>query len=260
MNGREHVKSVYEFPAVKESESVEASSVCVTPFPPDVPSSTGKQWTRVGYLDMTDSTQQCPVSLQKFTSPRASCGKKTEGKACDTVTIGTSGASYQTICGRFRGYQVGSPDGFVQFHSDDKTVEGNYVDGISITYGLPGKRQHLFTYAAGLFETPSSQNGCPCVPGGKAPPSFVGSDYYCESGNPGPTWDPSTTFYHADPLWDGQQCGGLEGTCCSPPNLAWFCKTLPAPISGYNLEVRICLDQNLSDENVALEFFELYIK
>ena len=54
MNGREHVKSVYEFPAVKESESVEASSVCVTPFPPDVPSSSGKQWTRVGYLDMTE--------------------------------------------------------------------------------------------------------------------------------------------------------------------------------------------------------------
>ena len=90
MNGRESVK--YGIPAVKEYENVEASSVAVNPFPPDAPSSSSaKQWKRVGYLDMTDPTQQCPASLQKFTSPRASCGKKTEGKACDSVMIGTSG-------------------------------------------------------------------------------------------------------------------------------------------------------------------------
>ena len=42
-------------------------------------------------------------------------------------------------------------------------------------------------------------------------------------------------------------------------SLGFVRRSLHAPISD-DLEVRICLDQNLSDENVALEFFELYIK
>ena len=58
---------------------------------------------------------------------------------------------------------------------------------------------------------------------------------------------------------DRQQCGGLEVTCCNPPNLPWFCKTFPTPITD-DLEVRICLDEAANNENVALEFFELYIQ
>ena len=42
-------------------------------------------------------------------------------------------------------------------------------------------------------------------------------------------------------------------------DLPWFCKTFPTPISE-DLEVRICTDQDLNDENVAIESFELYIQ
>ena len=42
-------------------------------------------------------------------------------------------------------------------------------------------------------------------------PSFVGNDYYCESGTSG-GWN--LVLYPDDLLWDGQQCGGLEGPCC----------------------------------------------
>ena len=38
----------------------------------------------------------------------------------------------------------------------------------------------------------------------------------------------------------------------------WFCKTFPTHISD-DLEVRICLDQDNNNEDVAIEFFELYI-
>ncbi|KAL5515830.1 hypothetical protein EMCRGX_G001054 [Ephydatia muelleri] len=54
----------------------------------------GREWKKVGYLDMTDPTQQCPDSWQKITSPRSSCGKKSIA-TCDSLNIITSGASYQ---------------------------------------------------------------------------------------------------------------------------------------------------------------------
>ena len=131
-----------------ESDTLEAfggALISNVPFPPDVPSFLST-WKKVGYLDMSDPTQQCPAPWSKISSPRASCGKKSIGGACDSLTVGTFGASYGTVCGRFRGYQVGSPDAFNRGGSS--TLETNYVDGISITYGAPGSRQHIFTYAA----------------------------------------------------------------------------------------------------------------
>ena len=85
--------------------------------------------------------------------------------------------SYQRVCGRARGYQKGSPDGFLL--SGD--INTPYIDGLSITHGTP--RQHIWTYAIGHTDGHSGSFNCPCaaIPG-SAPPSFVGSDYYCESG------------------------------------------------------------------------------
>ena len=231
------------------------------PFPPDVPSGSSCNWKKVGSLDMTDPTQQCPPSWAKIAAPRASCSKKT-GQPCDSSVIGTSGASYQTVCGRFRGYQVGTPDAFARCGSPSgasNTIEDPYVDGISITYGPAGKRQHIFTYAAAPNEDRTAACHCPCS-GGPAPPSFVRSDYYCESGNnPTSSGSAGANLFYADPLWDGQQCGGGEVTCCNPPNLPWFCKTFPTPITD-DLEIRLCTDEGLDNENIALEFYELYIK
>ena len=227
-----------------------------SPFLPNTP---GQKWRMVGSLDMTDPTQPCPNSWQKFTSPRSSCGKKSNGPGvpCDSLNMTTSGASYQKVCGRFRGYQRGSPGAFNGNVGLGYNIEGYYVDGVTVTYGSPGKRHHVFTYTAGYRETPPHGGSCPCA-GGNSSPSFVGSDYYCESGNPGPG-AVGTDVYYSDVLWDGQQCGGNESTCCNPPDLPWFCKTFPTPISE-NLEVRICTDESVDNENVLIEFFELYIQ
>ena len=212
----------------------------------------------VGYLDMADPTQQCPDSWQTITSPRLSCGKKSSAP-CDSLNITTSGASYQTVCGRFRGYQVGTTDAFRKYNNIPETsIETYYVDGVTVTYGSPGRRHHVFTYAAGNNELNNSPSTCPCTGAGARPPLLVGCDYYCESGNP--ELDSfETQPYFSDVLWDGQQCGGNENTCCNPPGLPWFCKTFPTPISE-DLEVRICTDENVDNENVAIESFELYIQ
>eukprot|EP00731_Ephydatia_muelleri_P003802 Em0001g3802a len=216
----------------------------------------GRDWIKVGYLNMTDPTQECPNSWQKITSPRSSCRKKSSAP-CDSLNITTSGASYQTVCGWFRGYQIGTTDAFANIAGLGYNLETYYVDGVSVTYGSPGNRRHVYTYAVGIREANFNRYSCPCT-GGDPIPSFVGSDYYCESGNPGPSAI-GNYVYSSDVLWDGQQCGGDESTCCNPPDLPWFCKTFPTPISE-DLEVRICTDQELNDENVAIESFELYIQ
>ncbi|KAL5505669.1 hypothetical protein EMCRGX_G007135 [Ephydatia muelleri] len=169
--------------------------------------------------------QKCRGSLSKISSPRASCGKST-GQSCNGFIIATSGVSY----------------------NKDRMREIK-TEAISITYGAPGKRQHIFTYAAGYMESFSKPSTCPCN-GGTSPPAYVGSDYYCESGNTGQDWE-SSRLYHEDPLWDGQQCGGREGTCCNPPNLGWFCKKFSTSVTG-DIEFRLCADESLANENLAL--------
>ena len=218
----------------------------------------GWEWKMVGYLNMTDPTQRCPDSWQNIASPISSCGRKSNAP-CDSLNIPTSGASYQTVCGRFRGYQIGSPDAFQQWnYAIQRDIETYYVDGITVTYGLPGNRHHVYTYAAGVYELNTSPGTCPCTGAGAPPPLFVCSDYYCESGTLGPLSSYRQLCY-SDVLWDKQQCGGNETTCCNPPDLPWFCKTFPNPISE-DLEIRICTDEALDNENVAIESLELYIQ
>ena len=215
----------------------------------------GLEWKMVGYLNMSDPTQRCPDSWQNITSTNISaCGKKSPAARCDSLKISTYGASYQTVCGWFRGYEIGSPDGFAGIVD---SIESYYVDGVTVTYGRPGNRHHVYTYAAGAFESRVEATSCPCA-GGVTPPSFVSSDYYCESGNSGTNYI-GTQVYSSDVLWDGQQCGGYESTCCTSPNLPWFCKTFPTPISQ-DLEVRICSDEGFNNENMAVESFGLYIQ
>ena len=95
---------------------------------------------------------------------------------------------------------------------------------------------------------------------GPSPPSFVGSDYYCESGISAGSWQP-VALHSDDPLRprDGEDYNGLEGTCCDPPNLPWFCKELPESTND-NLEFRICGDENLSNEDTPIDHFQLYIQ
>ena len=215
-------------------------------------------WVRVANLNMTDPDQQCPGNLQlSYTNPIRLCGRSTGG--CDSVTFTTYGVQYRQVCGRVRGYQFASPDAFYHCRCPC-TIDDPYVDGVSITHGA-SPRKHIWTYAAGLLEDSASDGltaTCPCTGHGASPPNFVGSDYYCESGIDRFPWYPHI-LHTNDALWDGQDCGGLERTCCDPPNLPWFCKELPQSTTD-NLEVRICGDQSLADEDTPIDLVQLYIQ
>ena len=230
----------------------------------------GGGWTRLAYLDMTGSTVNCPSGFKLYQSVRA-CGRAPSSVgSCTSVQFPSNGVSYSQICGRVVGYQFGSTDADypgnytdepygTSIDTDHNDINSYYVDGVSITHGSP--RQHVWTLMAGLSPsgthpwTGDSRYNCPCSPGSpqnSTLQSFIGNDYFCESGNP------ATNLYTSDPLWDGKDCS-IEGNCCTAPGLPWFHKVLNTTTTDY-LELRMCGDQGNVDEDTPVSFYELYIK
>ena len=165
-------------------------------------------WMRVAYLNMTDSSEKCPDGFRLYSKNGVrTCGRPvSSGGSCVGITFSSGNIEYSQVCGKVIGYQFGSPDGTV-----GSDINGYYIDGISLTHGSP--RKHIWSFISGPFENHHA-SFCPCgTVGQRSAPSFVGTDYYCESGNPKTSWLPK--LYTNDLLWDGQGCGYIEGPCCN---------------------------------------------
>ena len=88
-------------------------------------------------------------------------------------------------------------------------ITQTYIDRVSITHGSP--RQPVWTLAAAHDEalTPHGHHAeytaCPCLNPAVTfigvIPSFVGEDYYCETGSRN---EAEQHYYFDDPLWDGE--------------------------------------------------------
>ena len=191
-------------------------------------------WMRVGYLNMSEPNATCPPGLtqrQYNNIDHGVCGLPNSGTISHTF-FSTQGIHYNKVCGQLRGYLYRCPDGFGH---GNNIIESYYVDGISITYGS-SPLKHIWTYAGGLTSDnfPYPSLCCPCnANNNEAPeykPNFIGNDYYCESAIPpyvsGNTHRWQYVLYVNDPLWDGQQCDGNEGPCCTNTKMPWFIKTL----------------------------------
>lgn len=209
-------------------------------------------WYRIAYINMNDLQQRCPSTWREYTRNSARvCGRPfSASSSCPSTTYAT-GRQYSKVCGRITGYQVASPDGF----SYTRSINAAYMDGISVTYGNP--RNHIWTFAAGVTENSRLHfpNNCPCSDtDAKRPPLFVGSNYFCESGNPNTNF--AFTLYNSDKLWDGRQCSG-EGTCCTGP--PWFSVELQSNTTD-DIEVRICGNENTNNEDTPIELLEFYVQ
>ena len=208
------------------------------------------EWRQVAYLNMSDPTQQCPSAWREYnTGGVRACGRpSTSGGSCAATTYSID-FQYRRVCERVVGYQFGSPDGFLPGNIDQI-----YVEGVSITRGSP--RQHVWTYAAGVTESSREHTNynCPCSDSsGKEAPSFVGDNYYCESGNPSDTV--AGRLYASDKLWDGKQC---EGSCCTGTNTPPWSSVQFNTTTSDTIEVRICGSDSIDTEDVPVELIEMY--
>ena len=217
-------------------------------------------WTRIAYLDMSDTSQQCPNEFRQYNGVRA-CGRKTSsGASCDSITFPVN-MNYSQVCGQVMGYQYATPDAFdyLRKNSRYKNIDSFYVDGVSITHGSP--RQHIWTFVGSIISNgqENTQNYCPCDGTDRiSPPDFVGEDYFCESGNPSSNgW--SITLYTDDPLWDGYNCGSGEAECCDAPHAPYFHKVLDSSTTD-DVELRLCFDQRSADEDTPINLYEIYVK
>ena len=217
-------------------------------------------WMRVADIDMRNSSQMCPSGLNELLeSSKRLCSMNIYEGGCSSATITTHDVQYSHVCGKIIGYQQKTPDAF-EYEHNSESLDDVYVDGISLTHG-ESPREHIWTFAAASHEvlTHSQDSLCPCTnidnPIAINTPSFVGDDYFCETGSSNTS---QLIFYPDDPLWDGEGCGPLS-TCCSFNNPPWFSKQLPSPTTD-DIEMRLCADQNRDDEDITFEQVELYVQ
>ena len=213
---------------------------------------------RIANLNMTDSECNCPDELSLYSKGGVhACGRPvTSSGSCVGTIFSSSGIKYSQVCGKVIGYQVGWTDGSRRSDSNIKNnINTYYVDGVSLTHGSP--RKHIWSLICGTDGNDSTK--CPCASHETQPaPSFVGSNYYCESGLTGshPIFG---KFYSSDRLWDGKDCGRSESACCQRPLIPWFYKSIGYYTTDY-IEMRICCDEGTNDEDVPVEQYELYVK
>ena len=214
-------------------------------------------WMRVAYLNMTDSSEKCPEGFRLYNENGVrACGRPvSSGGSCVGITFPSGNIEYSQVCGKVIGYQVGASDG-ARTRTNNINSRSFYADGVTLTHGNP--RNHIWTFMVGQAENVDFSR-CPCgTPNPPTSPSFVGGDYFCESGN----FDSFYThgkFYPNDPLWDGHQCGSRETACCQRTGIPWFNKKFNYSTTD-NIEMSICLDEGTSDEDCAVGQYEIYVK
>ena len=211
---------------------------------------------QVAKLDMTNTSHQCPPGTRLRTDlPKRLCGRGIDGAGCSSSMFDVHGIKYNQVCGKIIAYQDKTPDAF---RGQTLSIDQAYVDGISLTHGR-NPRKHIWTFAAALDEVGSyTAYNCPCTnvhQTSPQPPNFIGNDYFCDTG----TAHRYEYILHSDdPLWDGAGCGPAN-TCCSLNNPPWFYKQLSST-SRDKIEMRICSDQHVDNEDSPVEIIELYVK
>ena len=218
-------------------------------------------WMKVASIDMRDTHTQCPNGLSlNVTSSKRTCSRPDPAPGCATTTFPVHNVAYKKVCGKVIGYQTKETNGFGPTRFTPLIGE-TYVDGVSITHGVP--RQHIWTLASAIGELKhfhDPDTGCPCLDTTRSfigtIPSYVGNDYYCETGNRGSSRDATRTFTE-DPLWDGEGCEG-NNSCCQRGG-PWFCKELESTTCN-DIELRVCVNNPPRNEEVLVEQIELYVQ
>ena len=173
----------------------------------------------------------CPNGLVAAGNNSRFCKRPQAEKGCTSVFYQSDGLGYSQVCGNINAYRVGSPDGFSPIDRDGmQGIEDVYVDGVVLTYGSP--RNHIWTFAA----TMNSCNEC-----GVGKPNFIGSDFTCSS---------TANCGGGEPclFWSGPQCTGNDT----------FYKNLSGVINE-DIELRVCRDQIVGDEDFLLQLIKIYV-
>ena len=176
-----------------------------TTSPPGNPICGPGNWRLLFFLDRSNQSHSCPSGWISSNSPYHACTGM--GSSCVSTYVPSGGQGYNEVCGMLAGVGVGFADGFHRHSSNNvESIEQNYLDGVSITYGPAGSRQHIWSLALG------HPGRCPCDTHDPSfqqplPPSEVGNNYYCSL----------IPRNENTPVWQGTNCSA-NNPCCSHNN------------------------------------------
>ena len=213
-------------------------------------------WMRVADIDMTRPKESCPSGFRKITSSgKTMCGG--QSISCISTTFTSHGVPYSRVCGRIIGYQFGHPNAFWSYNNDHSlSIDTYFLDGVVLTYGQP--RCHIWSFVSGYGQYVNNLEGCPCNVGAmeRPIPPYIEDSYFCDSGYGYSNAVPYIYFTN-DPLWDGSGC--VRGSCCQFNSPPWFCKDLPE-YTTEDIELRLCLNEGVGNEDTPIEVVELYVQ
>ena len=201
------------------------------------------------------ATEECPSGFRLYNQNGIrSCGwtaLSSPAGSCQSVNFSSYSIKYSQVCGHVIGYSYGHPDAIFPL-TRAYNLNGPYVDCVSITCGNP--RKHIWMFMAATIGV----HECPCAINNlfTTVPSFIGNDYFYESGCPGYC---QGNVNCNDPLWDGKKRGLQNKVCCLIPGLPWFYKTLNYSTTNY-IEMRIYGDEPVSTKDCPVAYNELYVK
>ena len=214
-------------------------------------------WMKAIDFDMKRPHEKCPSGFKMFHQQGLALCRKTVKRGCQSIIFPLYGIPYKRLCGQASSFQVGTNNGFHRYKCSHCTINDPYVDGLSLTYDYP--RRHIWSLAAAYtgYNGKNYPGLCPCARGrGTSPPKFVGNNYFCETGQ---YWYAKKKIDAKDPLWDGSGCGSNEKQCCETPGLPWFCTEIPGG-TNKDIEVRVCGDQDVYDEDLYFQHLEVYVQ
>ena len=180
--------------------------------------------TRVAVLN--DVTRPSICSGNFTIDENIQCIRSSAEPGCSHIVFPLMNMSYSHICGSVESSFFGNPDGFIgNSRSTSTTINDNYVDGISLTYGNKSSRTHIWTFIA---DGANIQN-CP-----SNIPEYVGRNNTCLK-------------------WEGL-CSS-HNSCSSS-----FFRQLQQPVTE-DIEMRLCRDQHRDSdsEGIYIGNTEIYV-
>ena len=182
--------------------------------------------TRVAILNNETRPLLCIDSFTT-TNENTRCVRSTENAGCSNIIFSVMNIPYSHVCGTVQAFWFDSPDGFTGSQRPSRTINDNYVDGISLTYGTSNKTL-IWTFIA---DGAGNIQNCP-----RQVPAYVGSDYSC--------------------LNPDSSCTSSSISCYSP-----FFRLLQEPVTE-DIELKLCRDQehkHYGREGIYLGNLEIYV-
>ena len=215
-------------------------------------------WTKIAHFNAMKANT-CPkgFTLHKQGKFKA-CGRMaTKTSSCQSLNFPV-GFDYQRVCGKVFGHQLGHTSAL---NDGATTIDGPYVDGISLTHGSP--RKHIWTFMSSFsaIQAKYAKLNCPCSKGSvQKVPSFIGSNYFCESGLHTKWNQKYYTKMFPDRLWNGINCGVVERPCCVGKGLPWFNKVLSDDATDEDIEFRLCGTGGTNKKDTPFFFYDIFVK